>query len=101
MIRRTLTALIALIALCGAYTASQAAMCADKSIVEESLRAKYGESVRGIGFTGSPVALMQIWVNPQTRTWTITTTYASGMLCLMASGEGWGESEPALPGDDS
>jgi len=72
-------------------------MCGQRDSVVASLGEKYGEARRGGGLTGQ-TAIVEIWVSDVTGTWTITTTTAKGLTCLMAAGTSWQDSAPVFTG---
>lgn len=74
---------------------AQSAQCAPRPEVLTALATKYGEARRGIGIAGQN-AVMELFVNPVTGTWTITATSPEGKTCLIASGSNFeGISDPA------
>lgn len=60
------------------------------------LNNKYGETRHAQALAG-PTTLMELWVNEDTQTWTITFMQPSGVTCLMASGENFEEVAEQLP----
>ena len=74
---------------------AQVAQCAPRTDVLTALATKYGEARRGIGIAGQN-AVMELFVNPSTGTWTIIATTPDGKTCLIASGSNFeGTSDPA------
>ena len=74
---------------------AQAAQCAPRADVLTALATKYGEARRGIGIAGQN-AVMELFVNPSTGTWTIISTSPDGKTCLIASGSNFeATSDPA------
>jgi hypothetical protein len=61
--------------------------CASIAQVIELLTLGYGESVAASGLDERG-ALIQMWVNPETGSWTVTGTGPSGTSCVLAQGEG-------------
>lgn len=52
------------------------------------LDTKYGEAVVAGGLS-SAGALIEVFENPETTTWTITVTAPGGPTCLVGEGDGW------------
>lgn len=66
-----------------------APQCADHAAVTEGLLRNYGEVPAITGVVGNGEALMQVFVNPETTSWTIVYTAPDGNACLMGSGVGF------------
>ncbi|MGB7263413.1 MAG: hypothetical protein WBC68_15220 [Albidovulum sp.] len=60
--------------------------CAKRDDVVAQLAAKFGETRQSIGLAANN-AVIETFVSTSTGTWTITVTGASGMTCLVASGQ--------------
>jgi hypothetical protein len=60
------------------------------------LTEQYKEQRLFIGNTGT--ALIEVWVNPETETWSLVETRPDGISCLAASGTGF-EAIPIVTGD--
>lgn len=90
----TLAALVS----CGAPAHAQS-NCAPEDMVKKGLLEKYGESVRSIGLASANV--MQLYVNEETGTWTVTLTNPQGISCLVSSGNAYGEYELTPLGEES
>lgn len=71
--------------------------CAARDAVVGELTSRYGESRHGIGLAANN-AVMELFASDETGTWTITVTLASGMTCLVASGENFETLADELPG---
>ncbi|WP_197919304.1 hypothetical protein [Thiosulfatihalobacter marinus] len=94
---------LALIWALTASSASAQANCLPSADLAAALRAKYGESVTGSGLTriqGGVPALLQVWISPESGTFTVVIVRASGLACVMAAGENWMVMEPLAPPDD-
>lgn len=65
---------------------ARGAECAARDTVLESLSERYGEIRQSAGLASNG-ALVEVHASPETGTWTITATLASGVTCLVASGE--------------
>ena len=69
--------------------AQTAPQCADHAAVTEGLLRNYGEVPAITGVVANGEALMQVFVNPETTSWTIVYTAPDGNACLMGSGVGF------------
>lgn len=67
--------------------------CASVAQVIELLALGYGESPVASGLDERG-ALIQMWVNVETGSWTVTGTGPSGTSCILAQGEGGGFQAP-------
>ena len=65
---------------------AQAAPCADYGLVVQRLAAIYGES-RRIAATAPDARVVEVFVAPLTGSWTLTSTGADGIACLIAAGQ--------------
>lgn len=70
--------------------------CAARDAVVGELASRYGESRHGIGLAANN-AVMELFASDETGTWTITVTTASGLTCLVASGENFETLAEELP----
>lgn len=70
--------------------------CAERPKVIDVLAQKYGETRRGIGLAANNT-VMELYVSPDTGTWTIAVTQPDGITCLMASGQGYEPVAEDLP----
>lgn len=77
--------------------------CAEYDAVVERLSDKYGESNVWTGVAGG--ALVELWVNPDSRSWTLFSVQNAddGRLaaCLLASGEEYAESQWPIAGREA
>lgn len=98
----TLLALGALLAASHALHAQGAAQCADRDTVVERLASRYGETRQSIGL-GHNNSVIEVFASVTTGTWTITVTSASGVTCLIASGEAYESmaEAPPIPAEDA
>lgn len=62
------------------------AKCAPRDIVVERLASKYGETRQSIGL-GANNAVVEVFASDVSGSWTITVTSATGITCLVASGQ--------------
>lgn len=76
--------------------------CATRDLVVERLASKYGESRQSLGL-GTQGAMVEIFANQESGSWTITVTMPNGSTCLMATGQAFEVLGEALPpsGDDT
>jgi hypothetical protein len=64
--------------------------CAPTAEMHAGLRAeKYHEEPIALGAVSGNEATMQVFVNVQTRTWTIVIDGANGMSCIVVAGQSW------------
>lgn len=69
--------------------------CGPRDGILGQLRNRYGESRQAMGLAGNN-AVVEIFANTRTGTWTVTGTFADGLTCLIASGEAYDPvAEPA------
>lgn len=76
-----------------------AGACAPREVVLERLAQSYGETRQSIGL-GPENQMVEVFASDATGTWTIVVTRASGMSCLMASGQAFETLAEALPVDE-
>lgn len=79
---------------------AQTPQCAPRPDVLTALATKYGEARRGIGIAGQN-AVMELFVNPSTGTWTIIATSPDGKTCLIASGSNFEMTQDPAPAKGS
>jgi hypothetical protein len=72
--------------------------CNTHDSAREQLADRFGERVIVMGLSASG-ALMELWANPDTGTWTLTATNAAGLTCVIGSGEAF-DLAPATPDDE-
>ena len=70
--------------------------CAPRAGVLAQLAQTYGETRRSLGVAG-PQAVVEVFANTATGTWTITATLPDGTMCLVASGQGFDAVADPLP----
>lgn len=59
-------------------------VCAERARMTESLIGQWGELPAVVGRT--PTQVVEVWLNPQTGTWTLVVTSESGVSCINAAG---------------
>jgi len=69
--------------------------CAGADVLPGLLSRNYGEAVAGQGVAGG--ALVQLWRNRQTGSWTILLVSPDGAACALASGEDWMDEDQPPP----
>ena len=95
----TLAASLSLIVLTTAYPAmaqDSTGQCANRLVVAEALKTKYGEKPRVVGLSANNT-VMEIWVNDDTGTWTATVTMPDMTTCMVMSGDNLEEVAPGDP----
>lgn len=70
--------------------------CAPRDVVVERSADKYGEARQSVGL-GANNSVVEVFAADETGTWTITVTMASGLTCLVASGQNFETLAEALP----
>ena len=71
-----------------ATTATAQVACQTREYALNSLQNKFGERRQSIGLDHKD-RLMEIFVNPETRSWTIVITTPDGTSCAIASGKAY------------
>ncbi len=80
----------------GPTAAQNARNCAPRDTVVDRLADKYGETRQSIGL-GANNAMVEVFASDKTGTWTITVTMATGLTCLVASGQAYETLAENLP----
>ena len=89
--------LIACLLIASPFTAqAQSPQCGRRDQVIDLLATKYGETRQGMGIADNS-AVMEVYASDATGTWTITVSSADGMMCLVASGQGYEARADELP----
>jgi len=70
------------------FTASAQAPCAERAEWLSHLEARFGELRTAVGMVG-PDAVLELFLNGETGTWTLLVSTVDGMTCLLAAGEAW------------
>lgn len=73
--------------------ASAQAPCGPLDQLAELLEREYGEAVHSEGLADSG-AIMQLWANPETGSWSIVIILPDGLACLPAAGSAYSRLEP-------
>lgn len=71
-----------------AHASNVSLPCAAPAIVKERLSSAYGETLHSVGMTKSKFRI-EVFASETKGTWTITARKASGLSCVIASGEGF------------
>ncbi len=69
--------------------------CSAPDVLPNLLRHDHGESVAGQGVAGG--ALVQLWRNPETGSWTVLLVLPDGAVCALASGADWMDADAPPP----
>lgn len=83
-------------ALCLALPAAAQDNCADRARVIGTLASEYGEAPQSAGIDAAG-ALVELWANPETQTWTLLLT-TGGLTCILGDGESWVAAPPTARG---
>ncbi|MBO6884325.1 MAG: hypothetical protein JJ869_12210 [Marivita sp.] len=70
--------------------------CAARDLVIERLASSYGETRQSIGLAQNNT-MVEVFASTTTGSWTITVTNASGLTCLVASGQAFERITETLP----
>jgi hypothetical protein len=70
--------------------------CDARDRVTGQLADRWGETRRALGLAGDR-AMMELFANDTTGTWTVTLTLPDGRMCLMASGDSYEAVTDDLP----
>ena len=73
-----------------------APQCGARDTVVATLAERFGETRRSMGVAANN-AVMEVFASTDSGTWTITVTVPDGMMCLVASGEGFEAMADELP----
>jgi hypothetical protein len=68
---------------------AQGRLCAPRDKVIEQIAGKHGEAQQSYGLQQSG-AVIEIWANTDTGSWTVFVSTPEGMSCLVAVGEAFG-----------
>jgi hypothetical protein len=79
--------------------AQAAAQCGPHDKITEVLSQRFQENRQSLGLAGR-AALIEIFVSTQ-GTWTMTSTNAQGLTCVVAAGEAWQNAQKQLAGLNS
>lgn len=78
----------AILLLGGAQVKAQETTCGPTEDVRAALKDQYGETRRMAMLTEGGTAVMEIYVNDETETWTLIVTGPKGKSCVGGSGVG-------------
>ena len=81
-----ITAAVLTLAAFGPVPVAAQSLCGVREAVVEMLGARYGETVRSIGVADRN-RIVEVYASDETGSWTILVTNASGVACLVASGQ--------------
>lgn len=93
-----LIAIIFLIALAGSVDA-QSLGCLPRTALVDALENRHGELQHSVGMSGQ-TKLIEVWVNPTTKSFTIITSDAQGVSCIILAGRNWVDIETVDKGDE-
>jgi hypothetical protein len=82
-----------------AMPALSAPQCGERLNILAQLAGKYGESRRMMGLAANG-AVIEMFANDETGTWTATVTGTDGNTCLVASGRAFEAMAAPAPGVD-
>ncbi|MFN4154874.1 MAG: hypothetical protein ACK4HF_09480 [Paracoccaceae bacterium] len=79
-----------------ATTVHAAPQCGKRELVLSHLTEKYGETRRGMGVAANN-GVMEMFASAASGSWAITVTLPVGLMCLVASGQGYQAVTEDLP----
>ncbi|RED14139.1 hypothetical protein [Pontivivens insulae] len=82
--------------LADASAAQDGPPCGARDSVVSHLTETYGESRQAIALDAR--GIIEIWVNENTGTFTVTITTVEGVTCLLSAGEHWTDPAPLATG---
>ena len=100
MFKKTITAILA-IAMIGLGTASLAQSCAPRDDVVKKLEESYSEQLAfgGLQKQRGSQAVMEVWANRETGSYTVLVTQPNGIACIVAVGTDFFEAIPKIKQD--
>jgi hypothetical protein len=85
----------------GIVLAQPPSACAPWEVIRNGLNERYGETVAGFGLAVEG-HLTALFLNEETRTWSVIIFRPDGLGCMVESGESWQPPTEAMrPGVDS
>ncbi len=78
-----------------------ASQCAQRSSGVELLARKYGERPVGRGVTHPNGQLFELYVSPESGSWTALLSLPGGLACQVGEGSGWERIERLPAGPDT
>lgn len=92
--------LVALVLGLGAVTTAipaHAEDCAARAQVVSRLTQDYSETLAAGGLQDAEAGVIEVWASPETGTFTVMRTDASGRSCILATGTDYFRTTPELP----
>ena len=74
---------------------SPTSRCMPMTVAEGHLAKQYGETLFAVGVAGE--SAMRIYVNPDSRSWTLMHIRPAGTACIMAGGSSFDTAKPGKP----
>lgn len=72
-------------------------VCGPRDMVKSSSIDEFQETVYGGGLAGSD-AMIELWINPGTQTYTVTIQRTNGKFCILGGGKHWEQFKTYVPG---
>ena len=88
MFKRTVTAALIFGTLALAPPVQANVICAQRDVIVEKLEKGFQESYQGAGLLNTK-SLLEIWISNETGNWTMLSSNADGISCVIASGTHW------------
>lgn len=97
MVKQLFAAVALTFLLAGPAVAAQ--KCGKRAELLANLGKKYGEHPKAMGLINKH-SILEIFVSPETGTWTIMRSGPAGTSCLIAVGKWWEDQPPAPKGKE-
>jgi hypothetical protein len=75
---------------------AQQPKCFKRHVFLETAKKRYGEHPAFAGLTGDGKHVLEILLNPETGSWTVTITDMYGNTCPTTGGDGWVDRRPSI-----
>lgn len=90
-----LLAVFAFACLYGVPAFAQTGQCGSHAVMAQTFEERFGEEVVYDGVSGSGTFIIELFVNAETKTFSVLITDARGYACMVAAGKEW---QPAMQG---
>jgi predicted butyrate kinase (DUF1464 family) len=91
---------IAVLALSATPALAQQPCAPSHAVMAEALTGgKYREQPTFMGITSGSGAKFELWLNPETGTWTATVEQPTGATCILMVGDSFGPAMPVKAGE--
>ncbi len=80
---------------------AQEPVCADRQVLVDVLEGNWGETRQGYGLVNGADAVIEMFANAETGTWSLVLTMPDGQSCLSVAGQAWSVDEETPAGQPS